>query len=278
MAASIEHQMTEIYVFVDDFLKAHPTLSQWRRSPNSQPALTDAEVITIGLMQGCLGVATLEKTYALIGLNYRSAFPQMCSYQQWIARLHRLSDLIGYLFVATRGLAAGGMGLYLMDSKPLPVCHPIRHGRVRLLREDGAYFSKSSKGWFFGFKLHSVVNTQGIVLGSVLTPANCPDADVAQALALVLDGGVALADLAYRGQPLAQLLAEEAGLLLITPADAGPYRALISTVRQRVETTFSQMWYKFIDRLFSRSWHGLWNTVKLKLLHHNLCQLGLLSA
>jgi hypothetical protein len=54
--ASIEHQMTEIYVVVDDYLKTHPDLAQWRQSPNATPAFTDAEVITIGLMQGCLGI------------------------------------------------------------------------------------------------------------------------------------------------------------------------------------------------------------------------------
>jgi hypothetical protein len=32
---SIEDQMTQIYVFVDDYLKAHPTLAKWRRSPNA---------------------------------------------------------------------------------------------------------------------------------------------------------------------------------------------------------------------------------------------------
>ena len=36
------------------------------------------------------------------------------------------------------------------------------------------------------------------------------------------------------------------------------------------------------DRVFSRSWHGLWNTIKLKMLrynlmlHYNLCQAGVL--
>ena len=60
---SIEHRMTEIYCFVDDFLKAHPALSGWRRSPHCSPRFTDAEVITIALLQGPLGVAKLKQTY-----------------------------------------------------------------------------------------------------------------------------------------------------------------------------------------------------------------------
>lgn len=58
--------MTEIYCFVDDFLKGHTSLAHWRRPPNDEPSFTDAEVITIALMQSCLGVDPLKQTYYLI--------------------------------------------------------------------------------------------------------------------------------------------------------------------------------------------------------------------
>jgi len=71
-------------------------------------------------------------------------------------------------------------------------------------------------------------------------------------------------------------------MLLIHPADAGdktdPKRALVSSVRERVETSFSGLWDRFIDRNLSRSWQGLWSTLKLKMLHFNLCQAGYLPA
>jgi transposase len=279
--ASIVAQMTAVYVFVDDFLKSHPAQAHWRHSNHDEPAFSDAEVITIGLLQGCLGVATLKQTYRLVAANYRAAFPALPSYAQWLARLHALSGLIGRLLQAAGDQAAGGARLYFLDSKPIPVCKPIRHGRVRLLREDGAYFGKNSCGWFFGFKLHTLVHQTGAILAAILTPGNWPDQDVALALALSIDGGLALADLGYRAEELAQILAEEAGLLLLTPASAGEnraQRALISGVRERVETTFSALWARFVDRVGSRSWDGLWCTVKLKLLHHNLCLAGLLPA
>jgi hypothetical protein len=138
--------MTDIYCFVDDFLKAHDGLANWRCSPNAAPTFADAEVITIGLMQSFLGVASLKQTYHLIADNFASAFPRLCSYQQWLQRLHRLSPIIGRLFESARLL--GSCRLYLLDAKPIPVCKAIRHGRVRLLRDEGAYFGKSSAGWF----------------------------------------------------------------------------------------------------------------------------------
>jgi IS5 family transposase len=279
---SVTGQMTALYTFIDDYLKAHPGQAQWRRSPNRAPASTDAEVITIGLMQGVFGCATLKKAYLLVASGWRDAFPRLCNYQQWLARLHRLSALVGHLLQAALGVQCLDMRLYLLDGKPIPVCKPIRHGRVRLLREDGAYFGKGSTGWFFGFKLHVLAHHTGSIVGAILTPGNHGERDVAVALGLSVDGGVVLADLGYTGGELSQALAEEADLLLLTPADAGEKgserRRLHSCVRERVECTFSALWDRFVDRVLSRSWQGLWSTVKLKMLHFNLCQAGVITA
>jgi len=272
---TIIDQMTAIYVFVADNLQQQKKLADWRESNNAEPAFSDAEVITIGLMQSFLGVDKLKKVYKHIRDNYASAFPRLCSYQQWVARLHKLSDIVGHLLATLRG--NDEIKLYLIDSKPIPVSKPIRHGRVRLLRDDGAYFGKSSTGWFFGFKLHVLRNINGTIVDAILTPGNCNDRDPVLALTGATDGGVVLADLGYRGPELADLLAEEADLLLITRADAPEKRELISSVRQQIETLFSQLWHMFIDRVFSRSWLGLWNTIKLKLLCYNLCLAGIVS-
>lgn len=80
---------------VDDFLKARPHLLTWRRSPNAKPAFTDAEVITLGLLQGSLGTATLKRAYQIISTDFRAAFPRLPSYAQWIARLHALAPIVG---------------------------------------------------------------------------------------------------------------------------------------------------------------------------------------
>lgn len=273
--ATIEQQLTEIYVFIDDYLKAHPELADWRRSPHAHPAFTDAEVITIALMQGCLGCDSLKKAYLLIADNFGSAFPLLPSYKEWIARLHALSELVGRLVFAC--CALGWVRLYIVDSKPVPVCKPLRNGRVRLLREDGACFGKSSIGWFFGFKLHAIIDMVGSILTALLLPANTQDRHAAEALAEMVDGGIGLGDHGYLGADFKDELAEATDLLLVTPKDAGQRRALISTIRETVETVVSQLWARFIDRIHSRSWLGLWNTIKLKLLHYNLVTAGLLT-
>jgi Transposase DDE domain len=184
-----------------------------------------------------------------------------------MARLPALTRPIRALLSATMQLPAGRAAFYLIDSKPLPVCPRLRHGRVRLLREDGAYGGKTSKGWFFGCKLHLLRPIDGRIGNLVLTPGNWDDRAPVLTLLEGVDGGITLGDLGYRGQQRAEEWAEEAGMLLLTRADAPEKKCLLAPVRQAMETTLSQLWYRFLDRVFSRSWRGLWNTVQRKVLH-----------
>jgi hypothetical protein len=96
---SIDDQLTEIYLFVDDYLNQRPSLAQWRESSNNQPAFSDAKALTIGLSQGCFGVQSLKETYEKIRDKYREAFPHLPTYQRRIIRLHELDPLIGELLI-----------------------------------------------------------------------------------------------------------------------------------------------------------------------------------
>lgn len=276
---SIEDALLAVYVFVTDTLADHPEWAHWRRSNNDQPVFTDAEVITIALMQGCLGCATLKQTHRFIAQNHRAAFPRLCSYPRFLARLHALKELVGRLVVAALSQHRMPARVYIVDSKPIPLCKPVRHGRVRLLRDEGAYFGKNSVGWYFGFKIHVLMHKNGGILNVLLTSASVSDKDIdiVTLLASGVEGGLLLGDLGYRSKPLRQALREvNAGLL--TPADVEePHRLFLRQKRERIETTFSHLWDKFIDRVRSRSWLGLWNSILLKILHYNLCQAGILA-
>lgn len=261
-------KLTEIYCFVDDFLHNNPQISNWRRSNHFQAPLSDAEVLTIALMQSQFGVESLHKTFSVIEENFRSEFPKLCGYKQFIRRLHRLVPVVQKIFEQTTSFYQSS--LYLIDAKPIPVCQAARHRRVRLLREDGAYFGKTSKGWFFGFKLHVLATAEKKICNVVLTPANYADRTVAAGLTEFLNAQIVIGDLGYRGARLQDELLEENDCLLITKQDARKRKRRLPPVRQRIEAGFSILWHHFIDRVFSRSWLGLWNTILLKLLFFNL--------
>lgn len=282
--SNIINNAVEIYTFIDDLLKKVPQFANWRRSNHFQVHFSDSEVLTIALIQPILQTDTLKSAFEHIRDNYRFLFPQMCSYSQWIRRLHALSAFVGKIVQESGCRALDGCfdRYYSIDSKALPVCEPIRHGRVLLLRDEGAAFGKTHEGWFFGFKLHCVVHTStNAILGAILTPGNFGDRDAGELLASGLGGGIALTDQGYSGDIFFDFLHDECQMTRVMPSDAGikgsSLRKLVSAVRQGIETEFSRLWTKFIDRLFSRSWNGLWNTVKIKLAYFNLKLAGIIS-
>ena len=215
--SDLETHLLECYLFVADYLQSNPKVAAWRRSNNDDPDFTDAEVIVIALMQGYFRTDTLKRTYQLVIANTEGAFPNRAGYKQWIRRLQRLPDQVGRLVraAALRGLAGEGRTLYAADSLPIPLCEAARHGRVRLLAEDGAKFGvKASGDWFYGFKIHALSHqpTQ-MVITAMLLPGNRSDQVAARALARSTSGGVLLADEGYRGGDLFDWLYDQAQTL-----------------------------------------------------------------
>ena len=215
----------------------------------------------------------------MVKANDPRAFPDLPSYKQWLARLHRLGYQTGAMMFYIPFKIEELDSIYLSDSYPCRMCEAIRHARVRLLREDGAYFGKSSKGWFFGFKLHVLSTRSGQIIGAVLTNGNVDDREGARMLVEYLEeDGICLGDLGYRGAAFQTELYENNGVLFITRADIADeeLKKIHSLVRERVETIFSELWRRFANRVYSRSWLGLWNTLQLKMLDYKLCHANIL--
>src|SRR4051794_16711190 len=87
--SSIVDQLTELYTFVDDFLVAHPNLMNWRQSPHDTPRFADSEVLTLALLQGCLGGGESEANLSVGGgqLSFRlSAFVLLSAMDDPLAR------------------------------------------------------------------------------------------------------------------------------------------------------------------------------------------------
>lgn len=222
---SIKHQLALLYVVVSEFLEKHPALTEWRRSNHPRPEFTDAEVLTIALMQGYFRTLTLKRTFLLVLANDRRAFPKCRGYNQWLALLTQLSFQIGRLGCDVAQAHAADVPYYFVASQPIPLCHGLRHGRVRTLREDGAWFGKTSKGWFFGFKLHILIDANGLIVNAVLTPGSWDDREAVIPLTHgIHTGSVTVGDLGYRGQPLQTEVWEQDGIVLVTRADAQPHQ------------------------------------------------------
>jgi hypothetical protein len=65
-------------------------------------------------------------------------------------------------------------GVSFIDSTPIRVCH-IKREKSHKVFKGLAAKGKSTIGWFFGFKLHLVVNDKGEIIKFVITQANVDD-------------------------------------------------------------------------------------------------------
>ena len=138
---------------------------------------------------------------------------------------------------------------------------------------------KASGDWFYGFKIHALIHqpTQ-MVITAMLLPGNRSDQVAARALARSTSGGVLLADEGYRGGDLFDWLYDQAQTLRVMPSDdPSEGHSAVSQARQQAESSFSGLWRRFSDRVYARSWHGLWTSLLLKVLHFNLERAGIVS-
>ena len=61
-----------------------------------------------------------------------------------------------------------------IDATPMAVCHTLREKRHKTFKGLSTK-GKTSTGWFFGFKLHFLINTKGEIVRLVITKGNVDD-------------------------------------------------------------------------------------------------------
>jgi transposase len=124
-------------------------------------------------------------------------------------------------------------GISFVDATPIPVCHNRRIERHKVFK-GLAERGKTSMGWFFGFKLHLVVNDQGEIVSFYLTPGNVDDRKPVPKLTKKLFGKL-FADRGYISKALFKAL-YESDIQLITP------------IRKNMKNQFMPL----MDKLLSR--------------------------
>jgi hypothetical protein len=135
-------------------------------------------------------------------------------------RRRNLCTTIVWLHVPAQG------GWSCADSTALAVCHNARIGQHHVFAVD-ARRGKTSVGWFYGFKLHLVVNERGELLAFCLTPGNVDDRRPVPRLVRHLFGKL-FADKGYISQALATDLFVAQDLRLITRLRTNMHNRLLA--------------------------------------------------
>lgn len=135
--------------------------------------LHPSEVMTILIAFHESKYRTLKHFYEKhVCVYWRSEFPNTVSYSRFVQLQQEVLDLLT-LYLYTR-LRKPEKGISFVDSTRLRVCENRRISAHRVFL-GYAERTKTSMGWFYGFKLHLIINDTGELLAFCFTPANIDD-------------------------------------------------------------------------------------------------------
>jgi len=210
--------LLELFVDVDDFCQIFLPLWQKRLlGDGSKKRLRDgqlslSEIMTIIIYFHQSHYRNFKHYYLEhVCQQLRSEFPNLVTYERFVALMPMaLGPLSAYL----KSLYGKCSGISFIDSTTLAVCdnHRIHNNKVF---EGVAVRGKGSMGWFYGLKLHLVVNDRGEILSCQLTAGNVDDRKPVLKLCKNLFGKL-IADRGYISQTLLEQLLETFGVQLIT--------------------------------------------------------------
>jgi DDE family transposase len=222
--------LLELFVDVDDYCKVHA--ANWQqvaiesggKRRHRAGRLYMSEVMTLLIHFHQSQYRHFKAYYSdYVQVHLRGEFPGLVSYNRFVELMPSvLVPLCGYL----SSCYGQCTGISFIDATSLAVCdnHRIHSHRVF----DGlAKRGKTSMGWFYGFKLHVVVNDCGQLLGCCLSAANVHDTKPVPQLAAHLFGKL-FGDKGYISKQLFEMLFNATGLQLITKLRKNMRNALLS--------------------------------------------------
>jgi len=200
--------LLELFCHVDDFWQAfephwqRELLAGGQRQRQRAGNLCPSEVMTIVIHFHQSRYRDFKTYYTrYVQVHLRSEFPKLVSYGRFVQLLAGVLVPLGTYRVTCYGPCTG---ISFIDSTPIAVCHNRRISQHRVF--DGlAARGKNSVDWFYGFKLHVVVNDRGELLACHLTVGNVDDRQPVPPLVKRLFGKL-FGDKGYLSQALFETL------------------------------------------------------------------------
>lgn len=208
--------LLELYCDVDDFCQAWEARQAKKLGGKygqrvRKPELSESEIMTIVIHFHQSGYRDFKTYYVEhVQKHLGSEFPKLVSYSRFVTLMQRVVLLLWAYAQARCGACSG---ISFIDSTALRVCTNPRIPRQRVFAGLAAR-GQCSLGWFYGFKLHLVINERGEGLAFTLSPGNVDDRKPVPRLVRRLFGKL-FGDKGYLSQSLFETLLEQ-GVQLIT--------------------------------------------------------------
>lgn len=208
-----EDKITEIFFLIDDFCIEFNNEKEFNqlsfdnsvKKRNRKSLMSESEVMTITVFYHLSQVRNFKHYYLYYVCKYlTSEFPERLSYNRFVERKSKVFILLMmFLKIFCYGECTG---ISFVDSTPLRVCKNKRIFNHKTF-EGIAARGKSTMGFFFGFKLHLIINERGEILNFALSKGNVDDRneDVMKTMTKDLFGKL-YADKGYVSQKLFDML------------------------------------------------------------------------
>ncbi len=220
--------LTTLFCSVDDFWKQFR--SEWeqhligpgRTKRGPEPELSISEMMTIVILFHQSNFRTFKHFYGYICDYFKPFFPKLISYERFVEIKKSLFiPLFAYLLFLKGKIT----GIAFIDSTSIAVCHNKRIRRNKVFR-NLAKRGKTTSGWFYGFKLHLIINDKGEILAFQLTQGNVSDVSMVETLSKGIFGKL-FGDKGYISAEIGQKLFER-GLQLFTTIKSNMKQKLMS--------------------------------------------------
>ncbi|WP_134344253.1 IS982 family transposase, partial [Flavobacterium psychrophilum] len=169
-------KITDIFCLVDEFCNNFDNYTKdfILGTPSKRPAImSKSEVITITILFHLSGFRCFKHFYIYyVQKHMQDDFPNTVSYNRFTELMQsNILPLTMFLKTCCLGKCTG---ISFVDSTPIRVCKNKRIKRNKVFK-DIAQVGKSTMGYFYGFKLHIVINDKGEILSFNITQANVDD-------------------------------------------------------------------------------------------------------
>ena len=239
---------TALYVKTDDLLKGSPQLVPWRPEVGINPKLSDAELVTLAVVQALLGFTSEARWLRYARAHLRHLFPYLPQQPGYNKRLRASASMIrNCIRVLAADTTVWADDVWVVDSTPVECGRSRETAKRSELAGWAEYgYCASHSRYFWGLRLHLVATLGGLPVGFALSGAKADERQVLLGIFGADPGLLAqrlgqtlIADKNYYGATFEAALGD-AGARLLRPARKGeperPGAGLFKPLRQVIES------------------------------------------
>ena len=210
-------KVTDIYCIVDEFCKNFELTTKnfiLGRPSRRPPTMSNSEIISILLLFQISGFKCFKHYYVFyVQRHMQDDFPKTVSYNRFV---ELSQSVVMPLTIFLKTCCSGPCtGISFVDSTPIRVCKNKRIKANKVFKGT-ATSGKSTMGWFYGFKLHLVINDKGEILNFLISQGNMDDREPLKREGFLKKiFGKLFGDKGYISQQLVEILFTD-GLHLVT--------------------------------------------------------------